>query len=197
MPFNVLQAVMILLVTVSLVSLALPWAVGAIGESFDIVEVGNIKSQFDACSERILETARTGTTNTCFFNINRGELIGKAEGLSYNIVSSAPICDAHSLTKIDERRHIWQKCSVSGKYRNYEMIWMFPKELEVNGTGVRGNKVAGESDAGNIGFPSEIIFRTLSVYVAFEYSPNVSGNVVEMSRSSINDDNVTLSVRIY
>jgi len=32
MPFNVLQAVLILLISVSLVSLSLPWAVGYIGE---------------------------------------------------------------------------------------------------------------------------------------------------------------------
>jgi hypothetical protein len=177
--------------------LSLPWAVGVIGESMDSIEVGNIKAQFEACSERILETARTGTTNTCFFNINRGELTGRVEGLSYNIVSSAPICDAHPLTEIDERKHIWQKCSISGKYRSFEMLWMFPKELEVSGKGVTGNRVAGETTAGSIGFDPNIVFRTLSVYVAFDYVPEGSGNIVEMSRAAITDDNVTLSVRIY
>ena len=127
MPFNVLQAVLILLISVSLISLSLPWVVDYIGESMDLIEVSNIEAQFEACSERILETARTGTGNKCFFNINRGELTGKPEGLSYNIVSTALICDSHALTEINERKHIWQKCSVSGKYRTYEMLWMFPK----------------------------------------------------------------------
>ncbi len=188
---------MILLISVSLVSMSLPWVIDTVGESMDMVEVGNIKTQFDACSDRILETARTGTSNKCFFNINRGELIGKAEGLSYNIVSSAPICDSHPLTKIDDRKHIWQKCSVTGKYRTYEMLWMFPKELEVNGTGVTGNMVMGEMSSGSIGFPSEIVFRTLSVYVAFEYAPGESGNIVELSRTAVTGDNVTLSVRMH
>lgn len=197
MPFNILQAVMILLIAVSLISLSLPWAVGSIGESMDVIEVDNIKPQFEICGDRILETARTGTSNTCFFNINRGEMVGKSDGLSYIIVSTAPICDQHPLTEIDEKNHIWQKCSVSGKFRNYEMLWMFPKELEVNGTGVTGNKVTGDIGVGSINFGSEIIFKTLSVYVAFDYNPGESGNTIEMTRSLITDSNVTLQIKMH
>ena len=198
MPFNVLQSVMILLITVSLVSLTLPWAIETIGESMDMVEVGNIKTQFDACSDRILETARTGTTNKCFFNINRGEIIGRIEGISYNIVSAAMLCDPHPFTEIDERKHIFQECSTTGKYRNFVMTWTFPVELEVSGSGLSGTKSMGDSPAGSISFGSgDILFRTVSVYIAFEYTPGESGNIVELSRTAVTGDNVTLSVRMY
>ncbi|MFH1473663.1 MAG: hypothetical protein ABIE55_02095 [Candidatus Aenigmatarchaeota archaeon] len=197
MGFTVLQAVMILLISVALVSLSLPWAIETIGESMDMVEVGNIKAQFDACSDRILETARTGTNNKCFFNIDRGEIIGKTEGITYNIVSSAQICDEHDLIEIDDRKHIWQKCSATGKYRNFEMVWTFPKEIEVNATQLTGEKIMGEVNKGSIVFASEIIFRTLSVYVAFDFMPGEIGRTLDMTRASVTSDNVTLKVSMY
>lgn len=201
MPFNILQVIIIALISVSLIGLTLPWTMGAINDSMDVMEISFIKSQFDTCSDRILETARTGTTNKCFFNINRGELTGKTESLSYTLVSKADICDAHPLTLIDERRHIWQKCSEIGGQKVYEMLWMFPQELEVEGDTVQGSKMVGETSSGSIEFcdtpPCTIDFITLSVYVNFDYSPGESGNVVDMSRVSITDDDVTLRIKLY
>ena len=56
----------------------------------------------------------------------------------------------------------------------------------------------GESTTGIIDFGSgDIVFRTLSVYVGFEYTPGESGNIVEMSRYAVSNDNVTLKVRMY
>jgi len=165
MPFNVLQAVLIVFIVVALTSLSLPWAMKTIGESMDLTEVNSIKSQFDTCSERILETARTGTTNKCFFNIDKGVLTGKKEGISYKIISSANICDSHGLTEIDARRHIWQSCNVSGENRIFEMLWMFPKELNVSGEKVEGSKMKGESSVGSIGFSEKIEFLTHSSIV--------------------------------
>jgi len=195
MPFNILQVILIVVISVSLISLSFPWAIETIEESMDLTEVNSIKSQFDTCSERILETARAGTTNKCFFNINRGELTGDVRGLDYKIVSSADICDSHDLTKIDERRHIWQSCSISGENRIFEMLWMFPKELNVSGTGVQGSKMKGEGSIGSIGFSDPIEFITLSLNVNFQYQPGESGKVVEMSRVYISEENVTLRVK--
>jgi hypothetical protein len=195
MPFNILQVVLIVVIVVALTSLSLPWAIETIGESMDLTEVNSIKSQFDTCSERILETARTGTTNKCFFNIDRGELTGKTEGLNYKIISSAPICDAHDLTKIDERRYIWQRCDVSGENRIFQMLWMFPKELNVTGTGVQGSKMRGESSLGDVRFDDPVEFKTLSLNVNFQYQPGESGKVIELSRVGITETNVTLKVK--
>ena len=169
-----------------------------INESMDTVEVSFIKSQFDTCNDRILETARTGTSNKCFFNINRGRLTGKTEGINYAIVSTTKVCDPHPLIQIDERRHIWQKCSEVDGRSVYEMMWMFPVELEVSGSGVSGSKVEGETSSSGItiGNDGDIVFRTLSVYVNFDFTPGETGNVVDMSRVSITDDDVTLKLKL-
>ena len=142
----------------SIVSLSFPWAMETVGKSRDLIEVNFIKSQFDTCSDRILETARTGVTNKCFFNIDRGELTGMAEGLSYKLISSTDICDPHDLTEIDEKRHIWQRCYVFDEYRVFEMLWMFPEELKVSGTSIEGSKMQGESTTGSINFTDPILF---------------------------------------
>lgn len=199
MPFNIIESILIVVVSVSLVGLLFPTVMRIVGEAMDSVEVGMIKSQFDSCSERILETARTGSTNKCFFNINRGDLTGMSDGISYKIVTTASICDKHFMTLIDEKRHIWQSCDVIGNERVFEMKWMFPQELEITGSQVQGSKMSGESPSGSItiGEDGEIDFRTLSVYVAFEYTPGESGNVVEMGRLAVTDEDVTLRIRLY
>ncbi|MFH0928728.1 MAG: hypothetical protein V1818_00015 [Candidatus Aenigmatarchaeota archaeon] len=186
---------LIVLVSVAAVALAFPWALKTIDETMDMVEMSFIKSQFDTCSDRILETARTGTNNKCFFNINRGTLTGKTEGLSYTITSSAGICDAHVMTEIDARRHIWQRCNVSNDLTTYEMMWTFPSELTVNGTGISGVKMQGDNLLGGIDFLNTINFRTLTVYVVFDHNPGESGTIVDMARTAITDKNVTLRVR--
>jgi hypothetical protein len=174
----------------------IPWVIETIGGSIDLMEVGNIKSQFDACNERILETVRTGTTNRCFFNVNRGAITGKQEGLSYQISSPVDICDPHGLIEIDPRKHIWQECTGADNQRVLEMLWMFPRELNVSGTGFQGSKISGSSPSGDIGFSETIIFRTISVYVVFEYPIGSTGSVIEMSRTAITNKNVTLTVEM-
>jgi hypothetical protein len=191
----ILQAVLLVILLVSITSLSIPWSMKIVEESMDVSEVGSIKPQFDSCSEKILETARTGTTNKCYFNIGRGQLTGKTEGLSYRIVSTADICDQHSLTEIDERYHIWQSCSVSGENRAYEMLWKFPSLLKVNGTGVEGDTMQGVNQIGNITFDNPVQFSTLSLYAGFIYTPGESGTVVEISRVEISQTNVTLKIK--
>jgi len=197
MPFNVLEAILIVVVAVSLISLALPSIMKVINESMDSVEVGLIKSQFDTCSERILETARSGAANRCFFNINRGELTGRKESLTYTLVSTATICEPHSLAEIDEKRHIWQKCTEVGGQRVFEMLWMFPEEIEISGSDVSGNMMQGEINTGEIEFGGELAFRTVSVYVAFEGRPNESGHIVDLERLSFTEESITLKITIY
>jgi hypothetical protein len=195
--FTVIQSVLLLLIATSLISVTLPWALRIINISMDVTEIRSIKSQFDTCSDRILETARTGSTNKCIFNIRNGQITGRVEGIYYSLLSNGPICDQSPLVEIDSKTHVWQECNVSGNQRVFGMLWMFPKELNVTGTGISGSKMQGQSTAGSINFGSLVTFRTLTLNVEFQYQPGESGNIVEMSRINITDKNVTMRVRIY
>ena len=196
MPFNILQVILIVAIATALVALAFPWATKTINESMDTIEVSFIKSQFETCNEHILETARTGTANKCFFNINRGVIAGRPESLNYTIVSTTSVCDPSPLTEIDEKSHIWQECWEVDGLRVYEMMWMFPKELQISGSGVQGSKTKGSSPSTDIDFEPTVQFRTLSVYVNFDYTPGETGNVIEMSRVNITGDDVTLKIKL-
>jgi hypothetical protein len=195
--FSILQALLIVIVVLSMLSMTIPWSVKTIGESMDLSEVKAIKPQFDDCSGKILETARTGITNKCIFNIIRGAITGKEEGINYKLISSANICDQHELTKIDEKRYIWQSCSVSGENRIFEMLWYFPSLLRVSGTGVEGSQIRGEMEIAEMSFEDPIEFTTLTLYANFQYQPGESGSVVEISRINYTQHDVNLKIKIY
>ena len=194
---TVIQLILLFIITLSLVVLMFPWANKTIGESMDISEIDSIKPQFDDCSEKILETARTGATNKCIFSIKRGIIEGKQEGIEYKLSSTAPICDQHDLVEIDARTHLWQSCSISGGNRIYSLLWYFPMQLKINGTGVGGNQMKGQMNVAEIKFKNPIEFKTLTIYAGFEYTPGESGDTVEISRVSITETNVTLKIKIY
>lgn len=194
---TIIQAVLMLVVSASLLAITLPWALKTIGISVDMTEIQSIKSQFDTCSDRILETARTGSSNKCIFDIKNGKITGRTEGIYYSLLSNGPICDESPLVIIDNKTHVWQECNVSGSVRNFGMLWMFPKELSVTGKGIEGSKMQGQSTSGSIDFANIVSFRTLSLSVDFQYRPGEAGKIVEMTRINITDNNVTLRVKIY
>lgn len=194
--FTMLQAILILVIAVMVIIITIPWSQKTIGISMDLTELKSIESQFDECNERIIETARTGSTNKCIFNNKRGEVYGKQEGIYYKLMSSAPICDESSLTEIDPKNHIWQSCTVSGEQRIYTLLWKFPASLNITGQGIEGNQMEGQSNVGNMNFENPLRFETLTLYVNFNYAPGQTGNIVELSRVEANQNNVTLNVKI-
>ena len=194
--FTIIQAMVIMLLIVSLAAIALPWTIETVGQSMDLTEFKAIKSQLDDCNERIIETARTGSTNKCIFNIKRGEITGRQEGIYYKLLSNAPICDASLLVEIDPRNHIWQECNVSGKQRVYGLLWKFPSSLNITGTAIEGNQLAGQTTISEINFTNPVNFITLTLYVNFQYQVGQTGNVVELSRVDITQTNITLRVKI-
>jgi len=192
---TIIQAILILVVSASLLAITLPWALKTLDISTDINEISSIKTQFDTCSDRILETARTGSTTKCIFNIKNGKITGKTEGIYYILLSNGPICDSSPLVEIDNKTHVWQECNVTGSTRVFGMLWMFPKELEVTGTGIEGSKMQGQSEAGNINFGPTVNFKTISLNVDFQYQPGESGKIVELTRVDITEQNVTIRVK--
>lgn len=199
---TILQAMLIMLIAISLVVIALPWVLDVIGEMMDISEIKGVKSQLEMCDEKIIETSRTGSTNKCLFSVSRGELTGSREGLNYKLISSADICDRHSWVLINEEKHIWQKCDVRGDKSILELRWNFPKEIKIEGQQFVGNELRGETIIGNINFGEgppygeDIEFRTLSLYVEFEHQPGETGNLIEISRVSITAEDITLKIKI-
>lgn len=193
---SLIQAVLILLIAMVLVALSMPWAVEKVGNSMDITELNSIKSQFVDCDTRIIETARTGSTNKCIFNIKRGEISGRAEGIYYKLVSSAPICDPSPLTEVDHDSHIWQECNVSSNQRMFGMLWKFPSSLNVSSTQIQGDQMLGQTSIGDINFTTPVNFTTLTLYVNFQYQTGQTGSIVELSRTDVTQTNVTLKIKI-
>ncbi len=195
---GVIEFVLIIAIVISLTAFSYPWASKIIGEALDLGEISAVEPQFKQCSRKILETARTGTTNRCTFSISNGQLKGKIEGIEYSLMSTAPVCDPHPLIIIDEDSHIYQECEVSGENRVYKLLWMFPLELEAEGSGVEGDQLQGETPISNISFSDDPIkFLTLTLLAEFEYGPGESGNSVEITRKSLSSDKILMGVRIY
>jgi len=194
---SIIEFMLIAAVVVSLTGWSFPWISRIINEALDAGEVSAIIPQFKGCSEKILETARTGTTNNCIFSISRGEIKGRKEGIEYSIVSPAPVCEPHPLALIDEERHIYQKCEVIGDSRVYRLIWMFPLEIEVEGEDVAGTQLIGETSLGDIIFPPEINFITITIFVEFDYVEGASGSSVQVSRKSLTDEKIEMGVKVY
>lgn len=194
--FSILQAVLILLIAVLLVAMTMPWTLENVGNSMDLTELNAIKSQFVDCNNKIIETARTGSINKCIFNIKRGEITGRTEGIYYRLISNAPICDASPLVEIDSKDHIWQECSISTEQRIYGMLWKFPSSLNVTGTEIQGDQMVGQTTVSDINFSSPITFTTLTLYVNFQYQADQKGTVVELSRVDVTQTNITLRVKI-
>jgi len=200
---TILQAMLIMLIAISLVVIALPWVLDIIGEMMDISEIKGVKTQLEMCDEKIIETSRTGSVNKCLFSVSRGELTGSREGINYKLISFADVCDRHPWVLINEEKHLWQKCDVRGDKSILELRWNFPKEIKIQGQQFVGNELRGDVPIGNINFGDEpllygedIVFRTLSLYVEFEHQLGETGNLIEISRVSITAEDVTLKIKI-
>ena len=191
------EFVLIALVVVAIIAFIYPWASKMMKEAFDAAEVSAMQNQFKDCNLKILETARTGTKNKCLFSISQGELTGTNLGIEYNLDTESPICEQHTLMIIDEESHIYQSCIVSGDYKNFKMVWRFPESVLVEGTGLQGTQMKGDSPVGTITFGDDVVFITLTLQVNFDYGEGGTGNTVELERKSIDSDKVELSVNIY
>lgn len=132
---KVFGAIIIAFVAISLSILAVVWIVPQIEESIELNEIQVIRNQFEECNDKIMETARTGSTNKCFFSINKGQLTANTSNINYIITSKVGICDQHPWVQINEEKHLWQKCDVSDNNRIFEIMWNFSSYIifQLNG----------------------------------------------------------------
>ncbi len=192
---SILQAVLIFAITISLVAVAIPWVTTTIDASLDTSEMSNIRNQMALCNDKLVETARTGTSSKCLFSANRGTITAQEDGIYYTLLSKSDICDAHSWAEVDKERHLESKCDVTVA-NVYNLRWRWPKDIQMRGSDFEGVIIKG-SETKNITFDDDLHFITISVVVRFEYDKGQSGKTIEISRNALLDDEAILGVNIY
>lgn len=191
---SILQAILIFAIAVSLTAVAVPWAYAAIQKSFDISEIGTIRDQLALCNDKLVETARTGTSNKCVFSASRGKISADWDGIYYDLVSTAPICDKHEWGEVDLERHLESKCDVSLETMHYYLRWRWPSEVKMEGSGFTGELRKKDTLESEISFDPQVQFETLTVVVEFEVQEGQAGNELEISRTSLLADKAILRV---
>ena len=137
MPSAVIEAVLIFLIGITLVSLALPFALNSIQQTSDIFEVDKVRTEFEICSDKLLDAARTGVGNSCLFSINKGLItVGSNDWIRYTIQSPYDICDKSDFVNINPEKYIWQGCNVTNSLRTFQLGWFSSSiRFEVQGFG--------------------------------------------------------------
>ena len=123
MPATIIEAVFIVLIAISLVAIATPFAVNTIKKTMDLSESNIVKNGLEICNDKLLETARTGVGNRCLFSISRGLLSVNDNWIRYKITSTADLCDQSNFTLLNQDKNIWQGCTVDNDVRTYELGW--------------------------------------------------------------------------
>ncbi len=183
--------IMIAAIGIIVLAAAFPFAYKQIQMNLDRGEINMVKSDFMKCSEKILETARTGNSNRCIFSVSRGDLYIEPDGIYYKISSSGQICEEHEFALIDFRKKIWQKCKRMGDKWVYELRWLYPKNDTVI---IDGQVSITLPDGSEIVSP---LYNRVSVNVAFETEKELKGKNLEISRKYISGDQAILNVRVY
>ncbi|MEM7824332.1 MAG: hypothetical protein QW227_03100 [Candidatus Aenigmatarchaeota archaeon] len=175
---------------------AYTWAAPQINLSFDVTESQAVRAALETCNDKIIETARTGSGNTCVIPASRGVVTAQNDGLYYQLSSSGRLCDPTDWALINPDKHIELACQVTSENASiYNLRWRYPKQLEINATELSG-ELRHDVYVTPIEF-SNTTFRTVSVYVYLVSYPGAGGQHVEFSRKDVTPDNVTLNVRIY
>lgn len=192
----VFELILIFIALISLLAVSTPWLYQYIQTSMEIAESRTVKQQFDLCSDKLVETAQTGSSNNCFFDANRGTLTAYRDGIYYKIISKGEICTPHDWVEINTEKHIWQKCDVSGDIKIYQLKWSWPSELNITGYSLHGNITRIDTKVADINFEEPAKFITITVYVEFEYREGQEGKILQINRLSITQDKVMLNVNI-
>ena len=193
---TVFQAILIFALAVSMAAIATPWAYATLQKSLDTSEMSTVRSQLGLCNDKLVDTARTGTSNKCIFSANRGKITAQTDGIYYTLTSKAQMCDDHDWGEVDKDRHLESMCDSSLDVRTYTMRWRWPANVTMEGKAFSGAILKKDQVESNIAFDSDLTFRTVSVVVEFEYTPGQSGKTVEISRNSLSRDKAVLGVNI-
>lgn len=158
---------LIMIITVLLISILVGWTVMNTFGFFEVNEINAVKQEFVECNKKIFETARTGSSNKCIFPVERGDITGSTSEISYQIISRYKICDKSPWVIIDPDNNIWQMCDISGRNNILSLKWNYT----------------------NISFQFEQAGSTEII--------GHGGSTIEMSRASMNENQISLMLRIY
>lgn len=185
----ILQAVLILAVVASVATASVPFAQKTIITSIESAEISNVRADFLKCSDKILDTARTGSGNKCILSAAEGKLFVKTDGLYYSLASSGEICSPQEWAIIDLNKQIWQKCSPSGDKKIYELKWFYPKNDVILLEGV----VKLTSVSGTRNFD---LYQKGALFVEFDSPKDLSGKTIELTRFAASENTTVLSINI-
>jgi hypothetical protein len=162
-----LTFILIAIITASLTLVLVGWTVMNTMGFFEINEINSIKHEFEDCNDKIIETARTGLSNTCMFSADRGQISGTNDDISYQIITHEDICDQTPWVLIEPEKNLWQKCDVSLNENMFSLKW--------NYTSIKFQFM----QMGNVEIKGE------------------SGRTVEIDRSGVSDTQTDLTLKIY
>jgi len=162
-----INLMLIVIVIVLITAVIVAWTVMNTLGFFEMNEINAVKYEFEQCNDKIIETARTALSNKCIFSADNGEIKGTNDEIMYQIVSRVKVCDETPWVLINPEKNIWQKCDISGRENIFSLKW--------NSTKIKFQF----EQMGSI----EIRGQT--------------GSIVEMSRKSMDDNQINLLLKIY
>ncbi len=185
----VLQGILILAIVVAATTAGLPFAQKTLESSFESAEMSQVRSDFLKCSDKILETARTGSGNKCTLFANEGKLYVKPDGIYYSLTGKGDICSPQDWALVDISKQVWQKCTDSAGIKIYELRWFYPKNdvILLEGT------VSLTSVSGTRNFD---LYQKGALFVQFDSPKDLSGKTIELTRYQTSENTTVLSVNI-
>lgn len=214
----IIEAVLISMIATIAAVAAYSWAIPRINEAFDTAEGQSVRMAMTTCSDKIVETARTGTASRCIIPADRGKLSAQTDGIYYSMLTTAAICDPTvDWATIDPAKHIEFRCGAVAKARQYELRWRWPNPTVISGDLTSGGFSGFSGEIGTepgcpwtgsppyppcpnptITFaPTIVNFSTVTVFVEFEFKPGAAGKNLELIRTNVTADKVDLKVNMY
>ncbi len=185
----VVQAVLILAVVTALAAAGIPVAQKVVYGSMQSAEITNVRADFLKCSDKILDTARTGSGSKCTLSASIGKLSVKTDGIYYSLLGNPEICAQQDWALVDANKQVWQRCAASSGGSLYELKWFYPKNdvILLDGT-VSLTSVSGTRDFS--------IYQKGTLLVEFDSPRELSGNTIELTRYSAAANTTVLSVGV-
>ncbi len=186
---NALVYLLIFAIAFIAVFMALPWAMKQMSSSVEHSEITIVKKDFLECAKRVIETARTGSTQKCVFAVNKGDLFVRVDGIYYRLVSTSKLCDPHPWRVLERTNTVWSRCLLNGDVYVFELRWFYPK----NDTVVLEGSVSVETPSGERNYT---LIGKGSLNVIFESPEGIKGKTIEIRRKILTKDHAILSVKI-